>query len=307
MTTETLPNIYLCLWNLAVKEPVKVTLARELLVANNLKAERAADIPATTALRRAVDTFKTKETEAKCWTSQETSQTRAQIDELYEEDGKLRRRFLSQYELDDDDRPRHLSGKELDGFVVAFDQASEHYTGADLSKIIQNILTEDGLGTYSPRKGGAVYFVPVKPEATDLLERIERFCRAVSINFLTYSVPDTAAQREEIANAIAASYIDEIGQHAEAIAGYSADTKAGIVSNRRDALAATSAHMAKLASLMNGRRVELQNEIDGLAIKLMVVEREIAGRQAQEANIRQQEAESRRQGGGRRIVTAAVA
>ena len=124
-----------------------------------------------------------------------------------------------------------------------------HYTGADLSKVIQAILTEDGLGAFQPRKGGGVYFVPVKPEAADLLDRIAKFAEAVQVRFLTYTVPDTAAQRQEIAEAIAVAFFAEVAQHAECVVGYDLTTKGGIIENRKEAIEATMKQMDKLRGL----------------------------------------------------------
>lgn len=304
--SQPLSNIYLAFWNLAVKEPPHVDEVRASLVRNNLAAERAADVPASTAMRRAADTFRTKETEAKCFTSRTTERVRAQIDDIFEEEGKLRRKFSSLYELDENDRPEHLDGKDLEGFHEAFENASTHYTGSDLSKVIQNILEEDGLGAYSPRKGGGVYFVPVKAEASDLLSRIEKFAESVQVRFLTYTVPDTAAQREEIAEAIAQTYTDEIHVHAEAIAAYSKETKAGIVDNRRESLQSTLAQMQRLQGLMNGRYHALATLILDLQNRLTVLDVEIQTHQAEQQQEAQKVAQQQRQQGGRRIVPTAV-
>jgi hypothetical protein len=299
MTTNELGNIYLAFWNLDVKDPPHVNAVRDCLSANNLSRDRAADVPAVTALRRAVDALKSKTIEAKTFTCKASGLSRAQIDEVTEDEGRLRRRFIGQYELSKDGQPRHISGDDLADFWPAFEQASAHYTGADISKVIQAILTEDGLGAFSPRKGAGVYFVPVKPEAADLLERISRFAEAVSVRFLTYSVPDTSAQRTEIANAIAASYLAEIALHAEYVAGYDVDTKGGIIANRREALEATASAMNRLQGLMNGRYAEMTSEIDGLRVKLdtLVSERAASLAIAQQAH---------QLSGGRRIVTSGV-
>jgi hypothetical protein len=109
----------------------------------------------------------------------------------------------------------------LDRLQEGFRQTSVTYTWADVSKVIQAILTKDGLGAYSPRKAGGVYFAPVNPAATDLLDRIERFATALGVRFLRYQVPDTDAQRAEIADAISAGVMVEINAHADAIGGYS--------------------------------------------------------------------------------------
>jgi hypothetical protein len=283
---QPLGNIYLVFWNLGVKDQPTVSDVRDRLSACNLVRERAADVPATTALRRAADSLRSKEIEAKTFTSKLTNRPRVQIDAISEDEGRLRRNFVGQYELDEQDFPVHVSGKELDVFLPAFESALTHYTGADISKAIQAILEEDGLGAFSPRKGGGVYFVPVKPDAADLLERIARFADSVQVRFLTYTVPDTAAQRAEIADAIANSYLAEIQAHGEAIAAYNLDTKPGIVSNRKESLELTDSAMSRLAGLMNGRYSELQAEIAKLSTKIGELQAALAAslQAAQEAN-----------------------
>src|SRR5262249_38255260 len=136
-------------------------------------------------------------------------------------------------------------------------------------------------------------------EAADLLTLIERFATAVSVRFLTYTVPYTAAQREEIADAIAQSYRDDINTHAEAIATYTHETRLGTISNRREAIQVTYEHMGRLRNLMNGRYESLRQQMADLLNKLRNLETEIETRAEQAAHEQQQ-------AGGRRIVTSGV-
>ena len=124
---------------------------RERLRNNDLNSERANDVPSATAFRRAADAIRSKEVEAKTWTCKGTGRPRVQIDSIGEEDGRLRRSFVGQYELSLEDVPVHIAGQELPEFVPAFDAAISHYTRADISKVIQAILTEDGLGATRPQ------------------------------------------------------------------------------------------------------------------------------------------------------------
>ncbi len=117
------------------------------------------------------------------------------------------------------------------------------------------------------------------------------------MRFLTYSVPDTNVQREMIAEAIARTYLEEIDQHAEAIAAYTVETKPGIVSNRAESIQRTLDHMVKLERLMNGRYprfvercIELQGKVTNL--------------QTEQTTAQELEAQQRRVGGQRRIVVA---
>ena len=283
-----LPNVSLVFWNLDVKDQPHVNTVREQLRANNLPEERAADIPPSTAFRRAADSLRSKTLEAKCFTSKESNRPRAQFDDLTEEDGKLRRKFLAQFELDEDETPRHLSGTPLD-FDAAFDAASTTYTGADISKVIQAILTNDGLGAYSPRKNGGVYFVPVAPHASDLLQRIERFAASLSVRFLIYSIPDTDAQRAEIADAVCSAFGEEIDAHASASAEYTTETRPGVISNRREAIQSTYAAMQRLRHLMNGRYSMLQDRMRDTLNRLRDLETAIEAQNT--ANAARQERE----------------
>ena len=113
MTTQELKNTYLAFWNLACKEPVKVSDVRDRLAANGLKRERAQDVPAGTGMRRAADAVKSKTVETKTFTCKESGRVRTQVDSLTEENGRLRRDFVGQYELDENDVPVHIAGKEL--------------------------------------------------------------------------------------------------------------------------------------------------------------------------------------------------
>jgi hypothetical protein len=305
MTNTTLnatkiKDLYLAFWNLDVRDQPTVEAVRESLVANRLEPARAQDIPASTAMRRAADLLKSKTIEARTWTCQKTDRTRTQIDELVEHDGQLKRVFVGQYELDEHDCPRHVAGAEQALFLPAFEEAAGHYTGADLSRVIKSILDKDGLGAYSPRKGGAVYFVPIKPEAADLLERITRFAASVQVNFLTYEVDDTAGQRTEIASAIANTYQAEIDTHTKAINDYNLETKPGIVDNRREALKSTGSAMARLQGLMNGRYEAFRDTLATLEAKLLKIDTD---RAANEAAVSHQQ----RTGGRRRIVASNVA
>ena len=130
MTTEELKNIYLVFWNPYVETPLTLSEVRERLVRNNLNPERAAEVAASTAMRRAADVVKSKAIEAKTFTCRESNLVRTQIDRIDEDNGRLRRAFMAQYELDANDYPRHIAGEELAEFVPAFDQAKSHYTGA---------------------------------------------------------------------------------------------------------------------------------------------------------------------------------
>lgn len=294
-----LPNVFLALWNLDVKDPPHVDAVRAELRAAGLSEERAADVPPTTAFQRAASATRTKELDAKTFTSKESGRPRCQFESITETDGRLQRRFIGQYELaEDTDTPRAVNGTPPDEFRASFDQAKTHYTGADISKVIQAILTTDGLGAYSPRKNGGVYFVPVKADAPDMLERIARFADALSVRFLTYTIPDVAAQKAEIADAICTAYAEQIDAHSEAIATYTTETRPGIIVNRREAIQETYSAMGKLRELCNGRYPVLRERMAQLLNQLRDLETQQAARAEQEAQANQNS--------GRRQIVAAV-
>lgn len=285
MSAQNLPNVSLVFWNLDVKTPPHLDAVRAALTENGLDQTRAAEIPSTTAFQRAASATKSKTIEAKTFTSKESGRPRCQIEELTEQDGRLRRSFIGQWELDETtDTPRIIAGTPSDDFRASFENAKTHYAGADISKVIQNILTKDGLGAYSPRKNGGVYFVPVAPTAADLLQKIERFADALSVRFLVYAVPDTSSQREEIADAIAAHFLDSIAAHANAIAGYNAETRPGIIENRRAAIQQTDTDMAKLRPLMNGRFATCRDEMRRLLARLSELDAAIVAETERQAN-----------------------
>jgi hypothetical protein len=277
---SVLANVELCFWNLDAGDPPRVSVVRERLADHDLNPERAPDVAPATAFRRAVEAARSKEVLARVYTRQTDSLLCAQLDLERQEGHGLQRRRLAIYQLEEG-VVRLVEGAEQDGLHDNYAAARATYTWADVSKVIQAILLKDGLGAYSPRKSGGVYFVPVKPEAADLLARIERFAGSLGVRFLRYQVPDTEAQRHEIADAIAHSFEDELAAHEAAIAGYTPETRPGVVQNRRLAVAQTAALMERLQPLLvpggiHGRVAQLLVKVHQLGVQLDAVEAAIA-------------------------------
>ncbi len=284
MSENVLNNVSLCFWNLENATPT-VAQAREALSANNLNPERAEDVPASTAFRRAGRNVFEKDHAAKFWQRKLDNCLTVQIDKVEENgDGRLHREFVSVYALEND-LPTYVCGKRLDAFAVAYEDALGQYIGSDVSRIIQDVLTKDGLGAYSPRKGGAVYFVPVLPDTPDLLARIEGFSAAVGVRFLKYAIPDVVAQREEIGLAIGDSLVGDLGEHAAAIAKYTNETKLGHLVNRREFITHTETMIGKLRHLLVGRAaIFLVEEISRLRKAVDAKQAEIEAHQAEVEN-----------------------
>lgn len=250
--SQVLRNVELVMWSLGNEKPAFSTV-RAHLESTGLNQERAAEVPESTAFRRAADSiagansgrthriFNAKkgeqETDLRCQVSREVP----------DGDGGITWEKIGVYQLRESgvDPINGACRETLFNLREAYAQSSTHYTGADISKVIQNILTTDGMGIYSPRKAGGVYFAPVS--TGDLLDRVERFASSLGVRFLRYSVPDTDAQRLEIAEAIAGALHAELLEHGEAIAAYNPATKPGIVSNRREAIQQTAQNIERLA------------------------------------------------------------
>jgi hypothetical protein len=223
---------------------------------------------------------RTKDILARVYTRKADSLLCAQMDLERQEGGGLERRRLAIYQLQDGE-VRLVEGTDQDGLCNHYAAARNTYTWADVSKVIQSILLKDGLGAYSPRKNGGVYFIPVKPEAVDLLDRIEGFASSLGVRFLRYQIPDTDAQRHEIADAIAHFFEEELAAHETAISTYTQETRPGVVQNRRQALAQTAAMMERLQPLLihgqiHNRLAQLLVQVHQLGVMLDTVDAAIA-------------------------------
>lgn len=317
MDRQKISNVCLTFWTpRRDTDPPTVAAVQEALSASNLNTERTEPIPPSTAFRRACNSLKTDEIKPTFFTSKRDDTLTAQFDHYAEDDnGRMHRTFHSMYKLDaESETPLRDSGTYLENIDNAFQTASAVYTWADVTAVIKEILAQDAFGAYSPKTNGGVYYVPTKPEAADLLTRLDRFCSAIGMNLLVHDCEDSSAQREEIANAICDAYNDEVSKHADAVGTYTTDTRPGIMSNRREMIQTTYDQMQRLRPHMNGRYEALRNELGGLLRSIATVEAqqqaaaaaETARQQAAAAaedSRQEQLANEARQSGRRAIIT----
>ena len=252
---SVLSNVELVMWSpVQGAEPPLVAVVRDSLIDGGFNADRAGDVADTTAFRRAVKELEThKHLRTTVWSN---GTLHAQLDRLVESDGRIRREYVTGWTMNasgnvDGTEPLNLLPHKV------------RYTWADVSGVIQAILMKDGLGAYTPRRAGGIYFVPVV--SRDMLDRLEAALRAVNLNLLRYQVPDTTAQREEVRDAITGSLANDVTEHGQAIAGYSIEsTRAGVVANRREAIAASRALVMRLAVHLGEQGATLIRRLLGL-------------------------------------------
>jgi hypothetical protein len=252
---SVLSNVELVMWSPAQDaEPPLVAQMRDQLQDHGFRRDRADEVPNSTAFRRAVKAKEDKGYKATIW---QNGKLRAQLERLEPDanSNRLNRVWIGAWAMDDQGQ---VEGNGLD-----LPAHKQRYVWADVSGIIQAILKHDGLGAYTPRRAGGVYFVPVSN--ADLLDRLEACCRSIGLNLLRYQVPDTSAQRGEIAEAIAASLSADCDEHAESLASYSAEsTKPGIVANRLQAIQRTKTLTERLGSHLGQRGIVILERIDQL-------------------------------------------
>jgi len=247
-----LSNVELVMWSPARgEEPPTVEMTRSALEARAFDRGHARDIPLSTAFRRAVKAQESETHKATIW-GKET--LRAQLDALIPEGERMRRETAKRWAVTND----VITGDALD-----VSGTSTTYTWADVSNVVQAILKTDGLGAYSPRRAGGIYFVPLVG-GKDLLDRLERCTSAVGLNLLRYQIPDTDAQRSEVSDALADGLLSELREHEDAIALYGETTRGGIVENRREALSATLRLIHSLELFLAGRSAELRERVSAL-------------------------------------------
>lgn len=264
---SAISGVELAMWTPAHDAP-RVRDVADAMETYGFQRERAENVPEETAFRRAIGSLEVaadkktgaNATKATFWRSQPDKVLHGQLDELIVQDDRVKRETLASWSMAENGDAIRQTG------YVNIDPAPfrENYTWADVSKVIQTVLTKDGLGAYTPKKSGGVYFVPVA--SVELLDRLERAAGAFGLNFIRFQVPDTHAARMEVADAIFANMQAAIEEHRAAIASYQeAVTKPGIVRNRIEALAITRGLIRRVAGHLAGRDTELNTQIDALA------------------------------------------
>jgi hypothetical protein len=282
------------------KIDLEITAARAALSDNGLKPERAEDIKKSSAFRRAIgrNCGKIPETtivlKPRIWTRKKDSVLTAKIYKHQEDEyGHDVAEDHAEYELVED-VVRQISG-DYDEFRKVrdtYNHAADHYVGGDIWRIIKAILEQDGLGAYACKPNGGVYFIPLRPGAEDMINKLEGFCDSIGVQFMQHDIPDVTRQRDQIAAQVAVSLTVELDAHATAIAGYGEVTKQGVVENRREAIGKTAQLITSLSGILNGKAAQLQERIAVL----------IASCNAKDAEIEAAVEARRKLGPARRIV-----
>ena len=242
---NTLRDVELAMWTPEPEsKPPMVSEVRNALRNYDFDAAHAADVPHTTAFRRAVKAEESKDIKATLW--KDKGRVHAQLDRLTPAGEVVKRDLVATYEAGD-------------RYGLSIDEFAEFYTWADVSKVIQAVLAKDGLGAFSPKKNGGVYFVPTI--GSHVLDRLQAACAQFGLRLLRYGIPDNSIQRDEIAAAIHAALLADIELHAQAIAAYDVDTKPIVLTERRERLTAVTAQIDRLANHLNGRAEDLRMSV----------------------------------------------
>jgi len=256
---STINNVSLLFWNLGEGDPPSVSAVRDSLAAAGLSATYAETVPVSTAFRRACDAKRKKTTLVRVFKN--NGDLHWQIDEESIENNRLERRMVGVYRLHATNTVRGVGfdfDRDLEQFLdTEFGKAVRTYEWGDVSTIIKNIIDKCGLGAYSPRKSGGVYFVPENPERPRMLDQIEQFCTDIGIRFLRYTIPDTAAQRAEIMDAVSHGLEQDVIAHEQAIEEYSAESPSKALEKRVASIEATMALLDRLQHLIAGRHAAL--------------------------------------------------
>lgn len=266
----TIENVELTFWNPpADGDKPSIDLVRGSFTGAGFDAEHVPDIPEPTAFRRACDGLRDKTHLIRYFKA--GADLAVQIDIESEDGQQLTRKRVGTYRLAGSSvRPLDYSSDTdtHDKLRDGFRDALRTYTWSDVSKTLQSIFAKDGLGAYSPRAAGGVYFVPVQSGAYRMLDRIETGCNLIGMRFLRYAVPDTEAQRTEIREAIVNSLSADIDEQEAAIGEYTEDTRLEIFNNRKSSLREVGAQVIKLMGLLNGSASDLMTRLDVLTAKI---------------------------------------
>ena len=246
---STLNNVELVMLRLPKCDETPINRVADLLEMHGFSRDRAETIPSTTAFRRAVAKMRdgAENLAAYCWTAKADKVLRGQLDSITETPNGIVRERLCAWHLAESGPETDYGVEEL---MSHYDAALSHYTRADIGAIVRRVIDTDGLGAYNPKdedgcvKG--VYFVPVRPDAQDFLTRLEAFSSSVGLRLLRYSIPDTDAQKQEIAGAIASSLWVDLHDQIESIKQYSSDTREGILDNRAAMLDAAESNAERM-------------------------------------------------------------
>jgi hypothetical protein len=258
---NVLSQIELVFWNLPEGDGIPLNRIKELLASVDIPTKYAPALSAQSSFRRAIDSLG-KEYDSKLFRpkgAHRSGDLHVQIDRIGEYNGqKLERATLGVYRLSHYGQISWASPESSEELFQKLRTLYQHHLShcmfRDMSGVISDVLVGEGLGAYSPRRAGGVYFVPV---ASTLLDKVERFCQALGIRFLRYTVPDTVAQRGEIMDAVSEKMAEYLAEHEKAIADYTPTTRPEIFAERRRLIQETVALIGKLEAFLNGHASEL--------------------------------------------------
>lgn len=268
-------DIELVIWGpRSGSEPPSVADMRFAMSQNGFRAELAEDVPVTTAFRRSVHEREGKDGDGNKIKASflENGQLRGQLDlkRLDQDTHRIRTEFMEGWTL-----ARDKDGSDWDvegtGDRVTFKDRVRHhiahYTFADCSQIIQEILKTYGVGAYALRRSGGVYVVPTN--GRDMLDRLGRMCDAIGVNLLRYDIPDVRAQRDEIEAAVLDSLTNDCNEHQAALDSYTPEgTKLGVIENRREAIEKTRTLAGRLQQHLGDKYAQIVERIAGLLTRV---------------------------------------
>jgi hypothetical protein len=262
---EMLNNVELVMFSTFKKEkgeealpPPLVAEMRAALQANGFDPARAEDIPYSSAFRRAVeDAKKGIETENKlkvtCVEGEEGT-VYGQIDELAAdpETRRINRTRVAGWILTASTNEAKAKVYNVEttegGEPLDMVTHTTTYAWADLTAIAREIMKTDCMGSYSPKSNGGVYFVPVPDR--EFLDRLQAAFAACNFNVLRFGVPDSAAERAHVSSTVAEQIAADLAEHEAAIAAYTPETKAGHITNRRDAVTASAEMLTRISGTL---------------------------------------------------------
>lgn len=248
-SVQMLEGIKLVMWNLptGIEQGPKVGAVRSLVESLGLPLSAVYDVGEATAFRRACDHLCQEEESNLRVTFAGKDTLIAQFDRI---DGttfdSVQTHKAIVVRLTDAGPQVVVGGQQYQSF---FDSAYEYYRTTykwpDLTSLINRLFRKHGAGAYSPRDCGGVYFVPGGAPGT-MLDKVAQLCEALQVRLLQYGVPDTAAQRDAVADAIGSTLLATMEEHAVAVDAYQAGIRGTILDARLAALEAFEANVNSL-------------------------------------------------------------
>ena len=279
MSAALLPHVEVIMWNLGNGSPPSVSHVRQSLEANGLDVSRLSDIANSTAFRRAAVELRSDDVSTTLFTkkhvvgSVEFDTVAVQVDRsrhYSESSQRLESDKAGVYLLDDrsEDEEVHILPCTWDSCPLILSELRSSYVSfrhncqwGDLSTVLNAILKKDGMGTYSPRKAGGVYFCPLNQTLPDLMDRVEQFSIETGVSLVRLGVPDTGAARRMVRDSIADAMLVELRDHKSAIENYSEDTRSNTFVDRRASMAGTLSAVYRMESLLGDSVAPLRGMI----------------------------------------------